>query len=363
LFQRALGGSEEILGQINEELRSVADSLELTPEERQARLQQIADNSIRLIQEQQHLEEEQSQLFGILLPPEQVQREVDDASSAWLTPLALENLVRSYLREFGADDAISGEDPVKSLRLGQEVRHRLLKDFQSLPKRTSPVHRHWQGYLLGGESRMQVTFDSRSASADRKLAFITPVHPLAIQASRRQVQRPPFRTALKVRSTNLPVGRYPFAIYLWQRVGITEDANLQTVAESPEIAKAILRLLADGQCTPLGLDNLPEQSRFDQLEAEHYRLWSAAREEFRESTRQTARFRSESLRLSHEAMIASFREKHDRVPNPRIRRMLLSQIAKHEADFARRLTEIQGAEDRAEILFDQVALGVVVVEM
>lgn len=362
LFQRALGGSEEILGRINEELRSVADSLELTQEERQERLQQVADNNIRLIQEQQHLEEEQSQLFGILLPPEQVEREVQDATSAWLTPDALEGLVRSYLRELGADEAITGDDRVKAIRLSQDVRHKLLKDFQSLPKRTSPVHHHWQKYLLGGEPRMQITFDARCASADRKLAFVTPIHPLAVQASKRHSQRPPFRTVLRIKDNSLEPGVYTFAIYLWQRLGITDDAILQTIAATPEISSAILRFLSSGECEAIGHEFLPDQSACEQLENAHHAQWTKAREEFREATRQTGRFRRESLRLSHDAMIASFREKHSKVPNPSIRRMLVSLIAKHESDFARRLAEIDSAESRAEVLFDQVAIGAMMVE-
>lgn len=362
LFQRALGGNEEILGRINEELRSVAESLELSQEERQARLQQLADNNIRLIQEQQHLEEEQSQLFGILLPPEQVKQEVDNASSAWLTPDALLNLVRHYLRDIGVEDAITGDDLIKSLRLNQDARYRLLKEFQSMPKRTSPVYRQWQTYLTGGDLRMQITFDSRSASTDRKLAFVTPVHPLAVQASRKQALKPPFRTALRVRDSSIGPGTYPFAIYMWQRIGITEDAILQTITERSDIADAIPRLLSENCCEPIGLEFLPNQAKFDELENRHYVQWSLAREEFRETTRQIARFRRESLRISHEAMIASFKEKHDKVPNTSIRRMLLSQISKHESDFTRRLADIDTAEARAEVLFDQVALGVIVVE-
>jgi hypothetical protein len=362
VFQRALGGSEEILGQINEELRSVAESLELGPEERQARLQQIADNNIRLIQEQQHLEDEQTSLFGILLPPEQIEREVEDATSAWLTPSSLENLARSYLREIGAEDAIVGEGHLKSLRLNQDSRHRLLQDFQALPKRTSPVHRHWQSYLLGGDPRMQVTFDARSASADRSVSFVTPVHPLAVQAAAKQAQLPPFRAALRVVDPQLEPGTYPFAIYLWRRSGISDDATLQTVTDDPLIGEALLQLLAHDRCSTLQVSQMPENDVYAELEESHYVLWAKAREEFRESTRQTARFRRESLRLSHEAMIASLKDKHDRVPNQSIRRMLESQMANLESGFVRRLQDIDSAESRAEILFDQVAQGVLVVE-
>ena len=47
VFQHAVGGSEEILGTITQELHDIAESFTLTPEERGQRLQQLADNGIR----------------------------------------------------------------------------------------------------------------------------------------------------------------------------------------------------------------------------------------------------------------------------------------------------------------------------
>jgi hypothetical protein len=67
----------------------------LSPEERQARLQQLGENDLRLIHEQDELEKRQVELFGIRPSP---QRGQDEAAEAiWLAPPALERLVRSYL--------------------------------------------------------------------------------------------------------------------------------------------------------------------------------------------------------------------------------------------------------------------------
>ena len=65
VFESALGGSEEILGKITTELRNIAENYDLTQEERRTKLQQLEDNEIRLIQEQETLEAEQLDLFGL----------------------------------------------------------------------------------------------------------------------------------------------------------------------------------------------------------------------------------------------------------------------------------------------------------
>ena len=68
IFEQAIGASEEILGQITDDIQKIAIDPSLTEEERQRKLQQLADNQIRLIQEEQRLEDEQSGLFGIHPP-------------------------------------------------------------------------------------------------------------------------------------------------------------------------------------------------------------------------------------------------------------------------------------------------------
>ena len=65
VFQHAVGGSEEILGEITQELHDVADSFNLSATERAQRLQQLSDNGIRQIREEQELESKQL-LFPLL---------------------------------------------------------------------------------------------------------------------------------------------------------------------------------------------------------------------------------------------------------------------------------------------------------
>ncbi len=68
IFEQALGASEDILGKITADIQEIAIDPKLSEEERRNKLQQLADNEIRLLQEEQRLEEQQSELFGINLP-------------------------------------------------------------------------------------------------------------------------------------------------------------------------------------------------------------------------------------------------------------------------------------------------------
>jgi ATP-dependent helicase HepA len=100
VFRQALGGSEEILGKLTREIHAIAENLELTDEERAARLQQLADNEIRLVRNRPALEEAQTKLFGLTLP-KQDEDMVKQASSFWLAPAMLANLVARYLESLG----------------------------------------------------------------------------------------------------------------------------------------------------------------------------------------------------------------------------------------------------------------------
>ena len=52
VFHHAVGGSEEILGEITREIHNIAESFSLTSKQRAEQLQQLGDNKIRQIQEE-----------------------------------------------------------------------------------------------------------------------------------------------------------------------------------------------------------------------------------------------------------------------------------------------------------------------
>lgn len=366
VFQEALGGNEEILGQITRELRAVAENIEFTDVELQERLQQLADNEIRLLQEQERLEREQSELFGIVLPPSQLKQDVEDARSIWLAPDALENLIRNYLTvRVGGEGLLQGNQATKTLRLNEEARAKLFDDFTHI-RRSTLTHRQWEKWLKGADPFLRLTFDQQSALHHRQTVFITPIHPLAVQAAcqlsaGQDGTQALYRTVCSVRENTLKSGIHPFSIYLWRKVGIREEAELYAVCADQSVQPRLLALLQKaGSYSQDFL--LPDDAVYDILEQYHQRSWRKAQESHLAYTKDVVQYRRGSLQASHRRRIDVLHEQLAKTTDSRIQRMKQSEITKAQADYARRLEEIECAEQQSDIFAELIATGILIVE-
>ena len=362
VFRQALGGSEEILGQLTREIRAIAENFALTPEEQAARLQQLADNEVRVVQEQEKLEQEQAKLFGLSLP--QCDEElVKQAESFWLAPARLANLITRYLENLGVGNvaATLGRKPVVSLQLGQETRDRLLADFQPL-KMTGEAAQTWLRWLKGNDPYLAVTFDSEAADERRDVAFITPTHPLARQAAQAIKPITPVICHQQVSAgEGLAPGRYPYAIYRWRKMGLREDSIFQPVATHPEISARMMELLETARAmeTPCSGLNVDEEIAIEQA---HYQLWLDERATHIEQMTQTANSRLASLSATHQARVGLLSEQRDLASDARIRRMREAQIDAATRDYEARAEVLRSAPQQADIISEAVVFGVMMVE-
>lgn len=361
VFRQALGGSEEILGRLTRELREIAENLTLSPEELSARLQQLADNEVRAIQEQARLEEEQAKLFGLSLPKRDEDM-IHHASSFWLAPPLLVNLIARYLEAAGVTNlpASFGQKRVITLQIGQEIREKLLADFMPL-NQTGVVAKNWERWLKGNDPYLAFTFDQSAADERRELAFITPTHPLARQAARSLEPAAPLFCSLTVEAEGLPKGRHPFAIYRWRKLGLREDFTFQPVCANPEIASRLLELLENAQ-SPATEPKALTPSEEDALEQAHYRHWLDARALHIEAISQIAQARLASLTTTHAARLSVLEDQRSQASDDKIRRMRHSQLDSAERDFKRRAGSLETAHELADILSTQVAIGLLTIQ-
>ena len=362
VFESAMGGSEEILGEITTELREIAENYDLTEEERSTKLQQLTDNQIRLIQEKERLENQQLELFGIRFPDDRMEKEVEDASSFWLSPESIQRIVTLYVqRKLETEqEYILGERSLKRLRLSGPARESLLRDFRQLPRERSPVYREWENWLKGDDQHLPITFEADCATQHSKAVFIMPIHPLVKQAALALEREQSVFTALKAQSNDVPSGRYDFAIYQWQFHGIKEDMILKPIATSEVIRPHLSRLLEGAVDSNVRETN--QAARRDELETLHQQLWAEAREDHRQNTQELAAYRKESLSTSHQARVALLREQLQQATSENIRRMRRYQIANAEADYNRRIRELDDAMGKADITAESVAYGILEVQ-
>jgi len=361
VFNSALGASEEILGEITRQIRGIAEDFTLTAEERGDRLQQLADNKIRLLQEQDELEKKQYELFGLRLPQDHIRREIEQASSHWLSPSSIHGLTAIYLQHaLGREQQyILGEGPLKTLRLSQDSRNKLLADLRGLPRQNTLAYRRWERWLKGGNPHLPITFASDCATRHPEAAFIMPLHPLAKQAAMAFARKKRVFASLNVESNVIAPGRYEFAIYQWQFHGVREDLVLQPVAFQETVTENLPELLeiATGGGSA-GID-VADAALWESLDAQHHKLWSRARARHQQKSREQVEYRRESLATSHRARISLLEEQLDQTSDESIQKMRRSQIARAEADYARRSQELDMAIERADITAEVVAYGVI----
>ena len=370
VFERALGGSEEILGEIAKEIYSIAENFTLTVEERQEKFQQLEDNQIRLIQEQEHLEESEFELFGLRLPKDQMQKDIDNVSSYWLTPESVQRLVTFYLEQkLGTEqEFILGQTPLKTLRLSGEARSILLRDFQQLSRESSLIYRRWENWLKGTNQHLSVTFESDCRQQHPEVTFIMPTHPLMKQAAQSFIDaisvhnsiQQKLITKLKVQTEDVPIGSYEFAIYRWHFRGIKEDLEFKPIALNEALIPHLDRLIM--QAVDHDDPSLDGPFAWDSLDDQHYQLWTDALEKHRQETRELAESRRESLSTNHRDWIAILEDQHSRVDDPNIRRMRKSQIAKAQVGYEKRIRELEEAIAKADITMEPVAYGILEVE-
>lgn len=123
-----------------------------------------------------------------------------------------------------------------------------------------------------------------------------------------------------------------------------------------------LSLIEKATDVDLSKITMPEQSDFDNLDKQHHSLWTLARNEHQNHNYQLAQYRKESLLTSHKARMNILAEQLNNASEDKISRMKQSEINRAEADFQRRMAEIQKAETQADISAQPVAFGVVIIE-
>ncbi len=357
VFHHAVGGSEEILGEISREIHDIADRFTLTPEQRAERLRQIGDNKIRRVQEENELEDRQAELFGLTVSNKFWREEVAEAESYWLSPPALRRCVVTYLESVGGADGnfLLGDKSLKTLQLSRDVRARLLSDFRKRPRPTDPVARQWEKWLRGSEPRLQVTFDQKAAANEPRAVYLNVLHPLIRQAARHQERAEVLHASLVASTDIVPPGEYPFAVYQWRKVGLRADDELVAIASDPKLDGAVLSLLETATDAPSG--SPPDEAAIERLDQRHHSEWNARRAEHMAKNLEDVRHREQSLDVSHRARCGLLEDQIENATNGKIRRMKESELARARNDYECRGADLAKLKESADIHATLVVVG------
>jgi superfamily II DNA or RNA helicase len=369
VFRDTVGDLEEVLGEVAQGLNRIAFDPALSPEQAAAQARQIADNAIRLTDEQRRMDTESDGLLGL---DDAFTEEVEDVveSGRFVAESDLRTLIEAFIgRPFLQGRLTQGRRAhhLYRLRLGESGRRELVSRIQALDlPGNQPVQFVRAVEDPGG---VVLTFDQQTAVSRRDIAFVTPVHPLARAAVNYWThQDEPLLGAFTVATDQVPPGLYVFACEVWETIAVRPDLRLVCLVVSagsgafaPALSKEFMTLLpavraldaervnmADASVARClaALDSLSDGRRREAvrgLEASNGVLLDrklASLETFHEHRR---------VRVSAELAAAS---------ESRIIRMKTSELSRIQEDFAQRKAVLERARE-ADILSRRVAAGLI----
>ena len=361
VFERSIGDCEEILGEIGSQIESIAIDSRLTEAERRKKLEDMADNEVRKLQELSNLENEGKGLFGFDLSSYTVAKDVQAAESPWLTPSSLQFLVQRYLIErLGEGNYLLGSGEIKSLRLSELARATLKEDFRQLSGARSAVKRKWEHYLKGKNPNLPVTFLQETAEQNREIQFITTVHPLVKQAAKYFEENETLYVNLKCHSDSIPRGKYPFSIYAWNYTGFKSKFKLQVVCDNGEISAEWSDLLQIATSHPI--DFAIAGSEWKALEDTHFSLWQKEKSSYIESVKSLSAYRMESLRSSFENRKRILEQKMADSTDSGMFRMFQSQLEDISEKHPIQVEKIKQKETQSDIHSTLIVNGFITIE-
>ncbi len=362
VFKQSIGDCEEILGSLSSDIIKIVENTTMNDEDIKIKLQQLADNKLRLVQEQIQLEDKQKDLFGIRVPENSFKKDVENATNYWLSPVAVLNMIRLYLKEQidNEKEYITGEKAVKDLRLSQNAKNILLADFEACNFPKTSENKDWERILKSANTHIPVTFIPESAGKDKNVTLITLAHPLVKQAAMYFTDSKKSVTVFKVSSDKIEKGMYPFIMYQWMYSGEREDLVLKPLCSSSAVNKYLLELLANSEDSTQNIRI--NDTLWDDIESVHHNLWERELQQHRLNTSDLINYKLGTLTTSHQSRLTFIKEQIRKANNSKIRMMREAELRNANIDFERRKNRLEQTMTKVDIVVSKLSYGVLIVE-
>ena len=326
VFEASIGDCSEILGDISDQIFKIMFDPELTDEERQMKIEQMADNEVMKVQELHRLEQEEKSLYGFDLSKYMMDKDVQDAENAWINPQSLNELLNIFMDDYlGQGEYLRGKQDGKTLRLAADKRQLLLDDLMKMPLSTNNhATKLWKAYLKSDKPVLSVTFESQYAKDNRDVTFFTQMHPFVAQAAAYESRNFPCDLAVRIADPEVEPGDYEFLIYAWRYVGLRPDIRLVAVSSNPAVEKNILNFIQ--YASEYYEDDVTHQSSWDQMDDLHYKRWQSSKEQYSADVRDECEYRKEQLTHSFHQQEAIVRGQIESATDDKIKRMRIAQL-------------------------------------
>lgn len=384
VFQSALGSNEKILGDITAQIQDITMNYKLTPEQKEEKLQQLSDNQFRILQEEEKLENEQSEFLGLKLPTQhQVEQEIKDATNKFIEPSAIKGLINLYMSQRCRDHKkpfLEKEKESSILSLNEAERHLLLEDFNQLRRVKTDEFRQWETYLKRGyiinpetgdassHARIRITTEPEIAQSSPNILLLSPLHPFVKQAANacRALIEQKHTVHLKLETSDVPAGNYPFAIYQWKYIGIRQDSEFKVIVDNAILQKNFWHYLDQADDVS---DEIPEikQSDLDieTLDAVNYQERKRLLPSYQAKNNMLYERKQKSLSATHFAKLNMFEQRlmtAEMKNNLQVVPMHESSIRNENQTYENLSLELKHAKESVEIETTPIIYGFLKIE-
>jgi ATP-dependent helicase HepA len=374
IFQDTIGDLEEVLGDVVQDLTRVALDPNLSPEQAEQKAQQMADNALRLAEEQHRLEAEGGSFLGL---DEGFTADIDSvvAEGKFVSADDLRQMIEMFLQlptlggHITADSKHSG---VHRLRLNKDGRGELLKKLRSLNlKQSDRSTLAFTRWLEGNEPHWPLTFDQKLALEQREIPFITPIHPLArVAISHWATIDEPLVTQVAIYDNTVPPGQYLFVCDLWETVAVRPEVrlvgnawNLDKLCVAPEVSAALVRLLSHA-IQPVEYINFPNSlvdTAIQQLEETVHQYRLDELDKLRDKNKTLLNRKIVSLDAYYKNRIQRVENELNQAKEERLIRMKESERSRIQRDYESKRSELENRRE-ADIITQRVAVGILIIK-
>jgi superfamily II DNA/RNA helicase len=360
VFEASIGDCSEILGDISEQIFKIMLDPGLTDEERQMKIEKMADNEVMKVQELNRLEQEQKALYGFDLSKYIQNKDVQDAESAWINPDSISNLVDTYLVDFlGDGEYIRGNkvNELKTMRISGEKKQLLLDSMKNaVPVNNNNARKLWKAYLKSNNAQLKVTYDSATAKDNRDATFLTQIHPLVLMAANHESSVLPCNIGISVNDDSIPAGDYEFVIYAWKYVGLKPDIKLMAVSDNAAVQENVLSYMQYAE--DYEIDSSSYDSKWDEMDKLHYESWQHAKDEYVTSVKEECDYRVEQQRQTATKREIIIKGQIANATDDRILRMRTGQLDNLRKKYEEQKKVLEETVQKADIHTQPLVKGV-----
>lgn len=349
VFEASIGDCSEILGDISDQIFKIMFDPQLSDEERQMKIDQMADNEVMKVQEMNRLESEEKSLYGFDLSEYMINQDVQSAENSWINPQSLQELLNAYMDDFlGSGEYLRGRQEGKTLRISAEKRQQLFDEMSTvtLPNSNNAT-KLWRAYLKSNKPELKVTFDSAYAKDNRDVTFFTQMHPFVIQAAEYESREFPCELSIRIADQDVKPGDYEFLIYAWKYVGLRPDIKLVAISDDEAVEKNILSFMQ--YAIDYENDNGNHEEKWETMDDRHYQLWQCEKQKYVAAIREECNYRLEQLYHSYNQQEAIVRGQIEAAEDDKIRRMRMAELEHKKMKHANQVKHVEETIEKAEI--------------